>query len=381
LFALVPSISRYGQEARSYGFAVAAAVLATLLLLRAAEQPRIWQRWLAYAGSLVLLAGLHLIALGLLVAHATLLFAPRARAPWLTLRRGLLLPWLVAVSCAVALIAPLAWLGSQQSAQIAWSLTLRARLSALPNMIFHARLLGTCVIGLGLVALHRPERGRVLIAGWAIVPPVLLYLTHPQLHLFVHRYLLFTLPAWTLLAALTVDDVAQSRLFARARWAKLLLPLVLVSWVPWLGVREQRRIRTPTKNAEQHAYLEVADLLRRESRTGDAIAFGGAGGARHWPRLGLLYELRTEPMPRDVFVEQPLEQHGWFTAYECREPARCLPDDVTRLWLVTSTDGSDVFMDMPRARAALLRSTFGIERVVQFNKVKVVLLERSRGSS
>ena len=46
VFALVPSISRFAQEVRFYSFEVLVAMLATLLLLRAMDQPSV-RRWLA----------------------------------------------------------------------------------------------------------------------------------------------------------------------------------------------------------------------------------------------------------------------------------------------------------------------------------------------
>ena len=45
VFALVPSVSRFAQEARFYAFAVLATTLATLLLLRALDRPSA-SRWL-----------------------------------------------------------------------------------------------------------------------------------------------------------------------------------------------------------------------------------------------------------------------------------------------------------------------------------------------
>ena len=48
IFALIPSVSRYAQEARPYAFATFFAALATLMFLRAMERPG-WSRWAIYA--------------------------------------------------------------------------------------------------------------------------------------------------------------------------------------------------------------------------------------------------------------------------------------------------------------------------------------------
>ncbi|MFC8099359.1 glycosyltransferase family 39 protein [Streptomyces sp. NPDC057363] len=56
LFALVPTVARYGQEARPYAFAMTAALLSFLALLRALERPAP-RRWVLYAVTVPLMAG------------------------------------------------------------------------------------------------------------------------------------------------------------------------------------------------------------------------------------------------------------------------------------------------------------------------------------
>src|SRR4051812_42651557 len=70
LLAVLPAISRYGQEARSYSFVMFAATLAALILVRLVERPTIG-RAAAYAGA-VALAGLShpLSALLVIASHA-----------------------------------------------------------------------------------------------------------------------------------------------------------------------------------------------------------------------------------------------------------------------------------------------------------------------
>jgi mannosyltransferase len=68
LFALIPSVSRFAQEARAYSFAVLGVAVATLLLVRALQQPARWV-WFAYAGSVAFVGLAHLVALAFLVGH------------------------------------------------------------------------------------------------------------------------------------------------------------------------------------------------------------------------------------------------------------------------------------------------------------------------
>src|SRR6516165_11426228 len=61
VFAVIPSVSRYAQEARPYAFAMFFAALATLMFLRAMERPT-WPRWAIYAVVLAAAGTANLIA-------------------------------------------------------------------------------------------------------------------------------------------------------------------------------------------------------------------------------------------------------------------------------------------------------------------------------
>src|SRR5207248_10549481 len=65
-FALVPTTSRYAQEARPYAFTILFAILATLVLTWLLDRPGRLSG-AAYAGSVALLGAAHLVAVLLLV--------------------------------------------------------------------------------------------------------------------------------------------------------------------------------------------------------------------------------------------------------------------------------------------------------------------------
>ncbi|GAB3152603.1 glycosyltransferase family 39 protein [Microbispora hainanensis] len=109
LLALMPIFSRYVQEARPYALTAAAAVGVTLLSLRLMRSPTSGVL-AAYAAALTVLAYLNLFAFLLAGAHGLAVI----------LSRGPLLRWACAVTPALAAVAPLAWLGSRQSAQVGW---------------------------------------------------------------------------------------------------------------------------------------------------------------------------------------------------------------------------------------------------------------------
>jgi Dolichyl-phosphate-mannose-protein mannosyltransferase len=77
VFAAMPLVTYQGHDARPYALETAIAVLATYLLLRAAENPAA-ARFAAYALSLVLLGSMHLFGLLIIPAHAFALI-PAAR--------------------------------------------------------------------------------------------------------------------------------------------------------------------------------------------------------------------------------------------------------------------------------------------------------------
>ncbi|MEU6407556.1 glycosyltransferase family 39 protein [Microbispora sp. NPDC046933] len=109
LLALMPIFSRYVQEARPYPMTAAAAVGVTLLFLRLLRSPTSGVL-AAYGAALTVLAYFNLFAFLVVGAHGVALI----------LSRGPLLRWACAATPALAAVAPLAWLGSRQSAQVGW---------------------------------------------------------------------------------------------------------------------------------------------------------------------------------------------------------------------------------------------------------------------
>ncbi len=110
LFAVLPTSSRYAQEASPYAMGTFAAVLATLLLTRAVGRPS-RARFAAYAGAVALLGAMHVVALALLAAHGLALLVSRPDL-W---RR-----WVLAAVVGGLPGLALLWFGSHQKKQISW---------------------------------------------------------------------------------------------------------------------------------------------------------------------------------------------------------------------------------------------------------------------
>ncbi|MDP9865143.1 mannosyltransferase [Streptosporangium brasiliense] len=106
VYALLPMVSRYGQEARSYALVSAVAVAATWVLLGERRS-----RYAGYGLLIALLGWFHLYALLLLPAHACVVVRRRAE----------IVPWLASLAGAGALLAPLALIAAgQREEQLFW---------------------------------------------------------------------------------------------------------------------------------------------------------------------------------------------------------------------------------------------------------------------
>ena len=274
LVVAVPLTTRYAQEARPYALTTLFAVLATYLLVRAAASQR-WQWWIGYVVALTLTGLFDLFAVLLAVAHGLSLLAARPRSGP-TLRR-----WLVSGVITAVLLAPLAVLSVRQSAQLNWVTrpdpstvaTLMRDFSGATLLIPIIALLGIlgCVAGPGL---HR--RSGLTLASvtlpWLVVPPVALLaisLVHP---VYVERYIVFCLPALSLLAGAGLVWLAKlAGQAVRHRVLAVLPSVLLAAAIVGVLVGPQHTIRQPTARADD--LRAVAAVLSAHERGGDAILY------------------------------------------------------------------------------------------------------------
>lgn len=378
LFALVPTVSRYGQETRPYAFAMLAACLATLLLLRAIEHPT-WRRWLLYGASLTVAGWGHIVTVTIVVAHLLYLWrAGRTRADFRLWR------CCAGLALAVTLVLPLVSEGSKQSGAIDW---IKAGSTAVRT--FPERMVGSAVLaavlaglaGLGVVGLALAGGTRrtalALLVGWAVFPPVFCYVTFDVLHLFLYRYLLFTLPAWILLSAFAVVGLAGMVPWRAIRVpVRVVLVLIAVVGVAALGRPDADRLRRSPVFGEPD-FRAAASLIASDMELSDAIVYGGAfrNGRR-----AMAYELRSRPNPADVLLAIPSRELGTFGSVECVEPSTCLRG-APRIWLLTTTRSSDAFAELPPGVGALLRAEFRVSYTHRFSGVRLVLLTRTAVSA
>jgi len=265
LFAVVPSVSRFGQEARPYAFAIAFAVASLVAVLA-----RRW--WLV--SLMVALTGLaHLVALLVLLAHVpVVLGSPRSG------RR----PWSIAVGVGLVPVIPIAVLGARQTGQVSWIDAGWRSLATLPFSLARSAAVAGVLAALAIVGvLGREWDWRLTtLAVWGVGPPLLLFVVAHDL--FYYRYLLFVLPAWALAAGLAL----QRRAVAVAAVAAALL----------LGVPDQLAVRRSPLPGDQD-YRAAAAYVAQHMSPSDGIWFEGY--ADHRERLGFAYELRGRAMPTE----------------------------------------------------------------------------------
>ena len=235
VFALLPIVSRYGQEARPYALAAMFATLSSLLLLRLLERPGQFARAACYAAALTGLGLTHLLALLVLPAHLACCVRFTRDRPFLVIDRRTFPRVALAAGVGVGFVLLLVFAGARQrSAQIGRGGSLPELVGLASRSISHATL-GALVLGAIVVVLALRQafasRQPILLRLWAVLPPVVLLSTYPVLHLWAMRYVVFTLPAIVLLVANAIEPLT-----ARIRepaWATA----VTVALVGVLGAR------------------------------------------------------------------------------------------------------------------------------------------------
>ncbi len=361
VFALLPGITRYAQEARPYALVMAGVTGSALLLLRAVERPGPARRT-AYAVVGALATALHPLALPFLLAHAVW--------AWRHARTG---AFLAAGAMAAAPGLVLLWAARDQTGQVSWIDTpWWALVSVLGELLF-SYLLPLFVVAAviaGIVRRRRTEPDAVwLLAVWAWAPILLLYALRPVQDLFVHRYLLFVLPAWAVLSTVALADLygAVTRKWSPGT-ARIAVTgaAVLLAALALPGHRDAR-----TDPAWQPDLRALAEVVAARQQPGDAIVFGGSS----WnERLSLRYHLRGTAAPRDAFLARP-QSRGMYAAAECGPGRACLGEP-PRVWLIVVDGADDPLAGLPPEKAEPLRAGYAVTDTVRARLVRLVSYAR-----
>ncbi|MFB7612673.1 glycosyltransferase family 39 protein [Kitasatospora sp. NPDC056181] len=389
LFAVVPTISRYAQEARSYALVTCAIAAATWLLLRALERPT-WRRWAPYCVTMAVAGAGHVISFSTLAGQLAVVAAHLWQARG-AVRRRVLWQYPLAVAVATLPVLPVLLLGSRQSGrQLGWIgkpglHTLQHFGEALFGSagVFHVFAL------LALLVLVLPGRRlpAVQLLLLAVLPVASVWLaSQGSTSYFIDRYLLFTVPAWAALAGggvravyTTVAAAARrSRTPGQVRAAGVLLAVGLLAVPAAAALPTQSEVRDPGSHSLSEApYRAAAELIAAGYRPGDGLA--APLGNQSWAMVGpgVTYYLPEGVHPYPVFVEHSAEQAEDLFPSACPRPAECV-GQAQRIWLLVLGDTAEPLAAMPDDQAQALRARYGTpSRVTPLGGVTLALLDRS----
>jgi mannosyltransferase len=377
LYAFIPSVTRYGQEARPYAFASMFAALAALLLLRAIERP-VWHRWAWYAVALAGAGVSNMIAMAVVAGHVVvvLVFWWRRRPA-----RPVLTGFCAAVIAAVIIDSPLIFEGHKQSlSQIGQQpvpslANLVGIRGGLWSQLFSSSHVAYAILLLAVLSValapRRAESWAALACGVAPIVAVWLVSHGPDSY-WIFRYMLFTVPAWAVSAGLGVAAIWERLPVLRQRAAgRYAVAGVLVAAVALAGLADQRAIRDPeahnrwayplvVSNGEPVDYAGAANVLAQHQQPGDGIVYQVSDDNHYQVNMSVAYYLRGKPMPRPVFQSKTPAQADSLQPVECAKPANCLTG-TPRLWVVyvnhlVSGNVRDPFAAIPPDEAAALKA-------------------------
>jgi len=359
VLCLLPNISRYAAEARPYAFACFFSVLALLLLYRALERPGTL-RWLAYGLAVAAVGFSHIVALTTLGAHVVVV-ALHLRQ---TRSRRIAAGWALATGAALAVVAPLAWLGTHQhQRQLFWVEPLTAdALRSSPAAIVGSTETAWLLIGLAVIAAWNPA-GRLAGPILAVLVPLIAVALVSVLAspMWVERYLLIVLvPAAMLAAVATVGTRAS------AVRVTLVLTLLAVAAYP----AQQSIRRAHAKNG--YDYRGAAAVIQRLQQPGDGLVYATASRTL---RPGIGYYLSQDPQrPRDLLLQRSAADNATLTADEFPDAAAHL-DGVSRVWLLVDGTGKDPTTRRPDL-APVLTSQYQRAGLWRLNRTTLALYVR-----
>jgi mannosyltransferase len=293
LFAVLPQISLYAQDAREYALVTALACAGSYLLVRAMTTAGPRRGWLAgYAVSLGLMGLLNVFSLLLIAAHAITVGLAWRRAGWAAgwsgpsrrSGRSLATAWLAGAAGAFVIAGPVLALGFAQRGTLSWLTTpqLASTVEGLRKLVGPASMVVALVLAVAIGLLLTAGLGRdALRAAW---PPGLLELSLPWLVLppavligvsylspvYTFRYVLFCAPAAALLGGAGLASLRWPAGRGALAWAPAGAGLVLVALV---GIPAQVAARAPDGHGTNIRAANTIVAARR--RPGDAVLYLG----------------------------------------------------------------------------------------------------------
>jgi mannosyltransferase len=361
LLAFSPAHVYYSQEARSYTLAIFLVLVSSYFFVRAVEEGR-RKDWVLWAVFGVLAFYSHDFAALVLVAQVcSLLFRKTSYETWKRVALGGLLILLAALPGLTYVFR-----ASPENLHFIWMPT------ATPRGVWHLAgffggggvkiflVLILWIAGLATIlrARQRDSQGfwrGMFILCWAFLPAAitaLVSLWHP---IFMQRYLIFSLPATILLAA-----VGMSALRKMFVGVVLVVALCLMSMATIL--KDYGKPREDWRSA--------SNAILGSAEAGDAVVF-----FPFYTRVMLdYYRDRSQRTPPSVHVFAPQYYDGGEDEHDLMRALDSDPQQFRHVWVVLYGPGAkaDDLEQRNPALAAKLQSVFGRPQVRQFADVDVL---------
>jgi mannosyltransferase len=361
LLVFNPAHVYYSHEARSYTLTIFLVLLSSYFFVRAVEEGRRkdWALWTAFS---ILAFYSHDFAALVLVAQAcSLWFRKTPSAMW---KRVVFCGGLILVAALPGLTY--VFRASSENLHFIWMP------QATPKEIWHLAgffggsgvktFLALILWIAGLVAIASTRRldcetfwRGMFIVLWAVLPSVITALVSLRHPIFMQRYLIFSLPAMTLLAAVGMSALRKTYV------GVVLVVALCAASIPSI-LKDYHKPREDWRAA--------SNALLSSAQSGDAVVF-----FPFYTRIMLdYYQTRDRQNPPAVHVFAPRFYDGGEDERDLLRVLNSDPQPFHRVWVVLY--GSGAHIDSLEQRnpplAAKLQSAFGPPQVRQFTDVDVL---------
>lgn len=332
LFAVLPEVSRYGETARSYALVIAAATVASWLLigLLPDERPAGHRgrrgsragRFTAYAASLTLLGALNIFGLLLIPAHGTTVALRWWRHRGDVRSGRLAAGWLISAGTAAALLVPLLLLGWQQRGQIAWigratfAADVRALVGITGSMLIAAVMLAIVVAALLATARSVPGPLTELALPWLVLPPASLLAVSVMHQVFTERYVLICLPPLALICG------AALAAFGRIIGTGALALIMIFGWPAQAGQR------VPAGHGEDIKAMDK--IVSGLARQGDMLVYPNPNA----DVMGAAYREGLARLPNAALLRGPVQSGTLAGSFVSLAVTRQRLSQASRIWVV-----------------------------------------------
>ncbi|HVB42975.1 MAG TPA: glycosyltransferase family 39 protein [Streptosporangiaceae bacterium] len=330
-FAVLPVVSRYGQEARPYALVIALATVASYLLVRVlGAEPAQRRRWLiGYGASVAVLGIANIFGLLLIPAHAVTVALELRRRAAGTERTRLAAGWLAAVVSGVVVTSPMLVIGWMQKGQVSWIGVNRSSsgpgtlLTLSGSAVVTAVVFAVIVIAVVLSSQAGGVRSAVsrwriadLSLPWMVLPPAILFGASVISPIYTSRYVLMCIPAVALLGGAAI--VALGRVAG---------PVALVV-VAVAGLTTQLTQRAPYGHYDNIRALDK--IVAANARPGDVVLYPNPNAES----FGAAYSYGLAKLP-DIDLAKAAIPSGTLAGTSVPLPElRSRLRQVSRVWVV-----------------------------------------------